>query len=174
MRQAKQDNSFSNTYLNGAGVVELNGLSSGKATATVGLFTADGNGNATVSLDENVGGVFSGQQTDSGTYSVAGYGRVTLGGGFSNNPPILYLVDQNQGFVVGQDNSVSSGQLEAQTGAPFNNGLIIGSFWGGTETPASFGVINAVSWLFPDGNGSGHWMTTSGVPSGSCRHLPGG
>ena len=163
VRQKKQDNSFSNADLNGASVVELNGVSSSKASATVGLFTSDGNGNATASLDENAGGVFSGQQTDSGTYSVAGYGRVTLGGGFSNNPPILYLVDQNQAFVVGQDNSVTSGQFEAQTGAPFNNGLVIGPFWGGTETPASSGVVNAVSYLSPDGNGSG--IGTTSIPS---------
>jgi len=163
VRQAKQDNSFSNADLNGASVVELNGVSSSKASATVGLFTSDGNGNATASLDENAGGVFSGQQTSSGTYSVAGYGRVTLGGGFTNNPPILYLVDQNQAFVVGQDNSVTSGQFEAQTGSPFNNGLVIGPFWGGSETPGTLGVTNAVSYLFPDGNGSG--IGTTSIPS---------
>ena len=44
-------------------------------------------------------------------------GRVTLSSSFGTNPPVLYLTDRNQAFVVGTDSLVTSGILDAQSAA---------------------------------------------------------
>ena len=115
----------------------------------------------------------------SGTYSVAANGRVTLSSSFETNPPILYLVGRNQAFVVGTDSLVTSGILDAQSSPPFTNLSILGTYLGGTVTPALSSVTNAASWAFSDGNVRYQRVpeSTSG-PSGPgssqlSGHLPG-
>jgi hypothetical protein len=154
LRQATA--TFDQTYLNGISVLEADSATAGSpptSSVALGLFTADGAGNASVSLDTNTAGT-AGQTVQSGTYTVAADGKVSLSSSLGDHPPILYLVNTNQAFVVGTDNSVTSGYLEPQSGNPFSNVAFISSYWGGTETPAVASAADSVSWWFPDGNGN--------------------
>jgi hypothetical protein len=154
---------FDNTYLNGVGVVRTSGLiqtakqkrqpQSGSTDVVLGLFTGDGAGNGSVSLDENNGGILS-QQMNNGQYSVASNGRVTLTGFGNGAPPILYLVGKNEAFVLGQDNTVPSGFLVPQAKIQFSNGSAIGTYWGGNYMPVTMEVTDSVVWTFADGNGN--------------------
>jgi hypothetical protein len=142
--------------LNGVSVIEVNGADdsgSPVSEAEAGLLTTDGQGNGSVSIDQNDGGTLT-QLHNSGTYTVAVNGRVTLSSSFGTNPPILYLVDHNQGFVVGTDSLVTAGILDAQFGSSFTDRSILGTYLGGTVAPALSSVTNAVSWAFADGNGN--------------------
>ena len=161
LRQSTQ--MFDNTYLNGVGVVRTSGLSQssknkqkrqpqggGSPDIVLGLVTTNGAGNGSVSLDENDGGTLTQQMVYQGQYSVASNGRVTLTG-FGNNPPLFYLVNNNQAFVLGQDTSVASGFLAPQSGAPFSNASAIGTYWGGNYMPVTSAVADSVTQAFSDG-----------------------
>ena len=156
---------FDNTYLKGASVVRTSGLSlsdkqkrrlqgGGTTDVVLGLFTADGNGNASVSLDENNGGTLTQQQVSQGTYSVNVNGQVTLTGFGNGTPPIFYLVDKNEAFVLGQDNSVASGFLVPQANITFSNASAVGTYWGGNYMPVNANVTDSVTEAFADGNGN--------------------
>jgi hypothetical protein len=162
---------FSNASLNGVSVLEVDGVApnngSPEADVILGLFTADGNGNATASLDQNKGGTLTQQQVSQGTYSVAANGRVTQSG-FGGTPPILYLVRSNQAFVVGQDTAVTSGILEPQTATPpYTNLSILGTYLGGATTPVLSALVDSVDWLFADGNGNIDGIQDYSGPSGT-------
>ncbi len=164
-----QSGTFSNASLSGASVAEINGVNpnggSPVADAQLGIFTAS-SGSASVSLDENRGGTIIPPQISSGTYTVASNGRVTLTG-FGGTPPILYLSNSNQGFIVGQDASASSGVLEPQAGPPpYSNLSISGTYLGGTVTPVQSPVVDEVSFLFGDGNGNINGTENTSGPSG--------
>ena len=165
----QKTNTFSASYLNGVGVIEVSGTDvvggSPVSEAVAGLLTTDGNGNGSVTLDENDGGTVT-QSHASGTYTVAGNGRVTLSSSFGNNPPVFYLADYNQAFVVGTDSVVTSGILDAQTGAPFTNVSILGTYLGGTVAAPLSSDTNAVSWAFADGNGNINLSESTSGPSG--------
>lgn len=154
-------------------VLQLNGASSaGPPDASVGVATLDGNGNITRSgidnlpgyfTDDNNGGVISQTSNcvpgvDSCTYnvdptcgpnaSIPYCGRVTVTLTSNGQPiqyqPVWYLVTKNQGFVVGTDPVVTSGQFNPQSGAPFTIASFLGSYLGGTLTPTSANVTNEI------------------------------
>jgi hypothetical protein len=162
LRQSKS--TFDNTDLKGVGVVRTSGLSltdrkkqrpqAGTTDVVLGLLTTDGAGNGSVSLDENNGGTLTQQQVNNGTYTVASDGLVTLTGFGNGTPPFFYLVDKNEAFVLGQDNSVASGFLVPQGGAPFSNATAIGTYWGGSHMPVTQDVTDSVTTAFADGNGN--------------------
>ena len=131
----------------------------------MGLLTTDGNGNGSASIDQNDGGTLT-QLHSSGTYTVAANGRVTLSSSFGTNPPIFYLVDHNQAFVVGTDNFVTSGILDTQSPSQFTNASILGTYLGGTVAPALSSDTNAVSSAFADGNGDVNLSENTSGPSG--------
>src|SRR5664280_1636557 len=157
--------SFTNSFLHGVSVLEVNGTDVTVPEAEAGLLTTDGQGNGSVSLDQNDGGTLT-QLHNSGTYTVAANGRVTLSSSFGTNPPVLYLADRNQGFVVGTDSLVTSGILDAQSGSSFTNSSILGTYLGGTVAPALSSVTNAVSWAFSDGNGNINLSELTSGPGG--------
>ena len=177
-RQAQS--SFSNASLNGVGVVGTSGIAQSgdkeKKQApgsivpdvSLGLFTSDGNGNASISFDQNVGGTLTQQQMSRGTYSVApNNGRVTLTGFGSNAPPVFYLVNVNQAFIVGQDTSVVSGYLDPQSGSPFSTASAIGTYWGGSVMPVISAVTDSVTWALADGNGNLNGTTNTSGSGGT-------
>jgi hypothetical protein len=152
----QQTGTFSTASLKGVGVVELNGLAALSGAllpdVTLGLATADGNGNLGIVYDEYKGQLLT-PQTFSGTYSVdAASGRVTLKS--AGTPAFLYLLDNNQAFVLGGDASASSGLLEPQTGTSFSNGSFKGNYLGGSLALSSPSVINEVALAAADGNGN--------------------
>jgi Putative Ig domain len=147
---------FSNASLKGVGVVELNGLAALSGArlpdVTLGLATADGNGNVGIAYDEYKGQLLT-PQSFSGTYSVdATSGRVTLTS--AGTPAFLYLLDNNQAFVLGGDASASSGILEPQTSTGFSNTSLKGNYLGGSLPLSSQSVINEVALAAADGNGN--------------------
>jgi hypothetical protein len=173
---------FDDTYLNGGSVIRTSGLAQssknkqrrlqggGTTDVVLGLFTGDGKGGYTASLDENNGGTLTQQQTSQGTYAVNPDGLVT----FNNLQPLplLYLVNKNEAFELGsvlgsmdgQDLSVSSGFLAPQTGAPFSTASATGTYWGGNYMPVTMEVTDSVTTAFADGMGN---LTGTNVTSNS-------
>ena len=171
---------FTNVALKGASVLQANGVNpnggSPEAIGTAGVFTGDGTadgngfGNATVLFDQNTGGTLAQQQVTGGQYKVNPLnGRVTLNG-FGGSPPVLYMVNANQAFLIGTDADATSGVLAQQpagtTGMPLNNGSVFGAYVGGSVTPALPAVTNQVDWLFSDGNGNISVSQDSSGPGG--------
>ncbi len=171
---------FTNVALKGASVLQADGVNpnggSPEAIGTVGLFTgdgaADGNGfgNATVLFDQNTGGSLAQQQVTGGQYKVNPLtGRVTLNG-FGGTPAVLYMVNQNQAFLISTDANATSGVLAPQsagtTGISLSNGSVLGAYVGGSVTPSLPAVTNQVDWLFGDGNGTLSVSQDSSGPGG--------
>jgi hypothetical protein len=94
----------------------------------IGLITWDGAGNFAWSADQNDAGAMS-TTTYSGTYSVDSSGRVTLQLG--DQPTVLYLLGPNQGFLYAANNLIT-GQIMNQSGNPFSNSSLSGTYAGGS------------------------------------------
>jgi Putative Ig domain len=159
--------------LNGVDVIELSAASPSGSGIMAGLLHAQGNGSATLSADENNGGVLSQQSvqqayTTNSTGQVAG--RFTLSGlnGFSTRR-VIYLYAPNAGFVVGPDAGAPLGDLRPQASAPFSNSSVSGNYAGGTSLPVVAGVTNSATALLADG--AGH-ITATQYTSGPAG--PGG
>lgn len=143
--------SFSNASFSGASVIEADGASSMPAASSVslGFATASPTGTLSLNLDINSGGNLS-TSSQQLTYSVAPDGRVSTTG---TNPPVLYLVNQNQAFVLFPDNAVTFGTLEPQAAGPFTNASLSGNSEGGTVTLGAAGSAET-DVLSADGNGN--------------------
>jgi hypothetical protein len=128
-----QSGAFNNTALNAPSVLGLTSFDSTTLTpgATVGALAPDGTGNATQVLDINIGGTYTAAQSSALTYAVSPNGRVTVSG--PAQPPVFYLSAANQGFVVGTDAAATFGTLEPQTGGPFSNVSLSGTYTYGTD-----------------------------------------
>jgi len=134
----KQSGTFTNASLNAKSVFYMTGASdSYSSKVDLGFFTGDGAGSFTASIWELDGSACeNGQGTctlttnsPSGTYSVASNGKVT--GTVSGNFPIIYLIGANTGFWMNTGNSVGVGQMQPQTGGPFSNASLSGSYFMG-------------------------------------------
>jgi hypothetical protein len=130
--------SFGISSLNGTNIISVEGMSGSGSDVQVGLLTPAGNGTFTLSTDENKAGTIT-TNSLSGGYSVAGNGRVTVTGG--GNPPVIYLVAANQGFLVGTDTSVTTGSFEPQASGTFSKASLSGNYFFGDETS----VVNTSS-----------------------------
>jgi Putative Ig domain len=153
----QQTGPFSNASLNGVAVLELQGLArtqGGSTTdATLGVVTADGKGNVSVSYDE-AALKFVPQTAYTGTYAVdPTSGRVVVTTP-SGTPPILYLINNNTAFVLGTDPSSSTGVLEPQSGAPFANASFTGNYLGGTVALSNAFYTNLAGLVAADGKGN--------------------
>src|SRR5664280_2673123 len=171
---------FTNVALKGVSVLQSNGVNpnggSPEAIGVAGLFTGDGTtdgngfGNATLLFDQNTGGTLVQQQVTGGQYNVNQLnGRVTLNG-FGGTPPVLYLVNVKQAFVIGTDGNATSGvlapQIASTTGVPLSTSSVLGAYVGGSVTPVLPAVTNQVDWLFADGNGNISISQDSSGPGG--------
>ena len=102
--------------------------------------------------DQSVGGTLGSVSFTSGTYTIdamcgpimAACGRVTLNIDGDTNPPVFYLYNTGQGFIVGTDAYVEQGTLQPQTGFPYSLPSLLGSYLGGTITPATASITNEV------------------------------
>jgi hypothetical protein len=159
--------------LTGVSVIETqaeNGTSdsANPTQAQVGLLTADGVGNFSVTSDQNDGGTLS-SPAFSGTYTVSANGLATLNiaGQPAADSITLYLSAPNQAFVAGFAN-LSFGTLEPQSGGPFSNSFFSGSYFG-ASSPASFSAANEVDAVNADGSGNvtgaTDFTSTPGIPS---------
>lgn len=161
--QQSANGSFSESNLNGPGVFEVTALGPTGPTAQsqVGVFDASGgNGQFNLTSDQNTGGTLTSPcsgtltQCTPGTDTVATNGRVTLtDSGFQNSSPpqtlqpVLYLVSNNQAFIIGTDPAVSFGFMTPQTipQSGFSSSSLSGTYAGGSLAPVDPVVSNVVS-----------------------------
>ena len=143
---------FSDTSLSGTtSVIYATGLSGGTpptANTLVGLVQFTSPNNYAFDADQSGNGTIS-TQSDTGTFSVAANGRLTLtssGSGGGHNPTI-YLVKPGKGFLVGTDNSVTVGSFEPQSAGPFSNASVSGVFGFGSILPAEPNVDYQEGWV---------------------------
>jgi hypothetical protein len=108
---------------------------------TIDLLTITSTGNFSLIEDQDQAGTVTNNNTRTGTYTVASNGRVTLPTGGGKNPPVLYLVNANDAFLVGTGGSAELGLLEPQSGSNFSNSsLNNGMYFLGTQDPSGSGV----------------------------------
>ena len=115
----------------------LNTSSSSTSLSQVGVMTGSGgsSGSLTTSFDNNLGATPS----SSGSYSIdSSTGRTTLtGSGLASPDPVLYLVQANEGFLVGTDAAVTFGFMKQQSvpTPPFSLASLNGLYAGGSIPP---------------------------------------
>lgn len=126
---------FSNASVSGSGVFRLTGVNTLSGPELVaGLMVADGAGNLTGVLDQNIGGSVSLNNAITGTYAVAANGRGTLDvmGGESL---VLYMISANKAFLLrSAPGDPQVGLLAPQAAGPFSDASVSGNFTAGTLT----------------------------------------
>jgi hypothetical protein len=130
---------FSNASVNGNLIRYQDGIASTGVgvKAEIALVQADGAGNFSQTAVANDGGTYDNTLSASGTYAVAGNGRLTIPG---NGPaPLFYLVAPNHAFAMSSDPIVSFGFMEAQTGTSFSNASVTGNYFFGQAVPSGSG-----------------------------------
>jgi hypothetical protein len=144
---------FSVSSINGPAVLASEGLGTtvGTSQAQVGLLSTDGAGNFTFAADQNDGGTVSTTKSVTGTYTVASNGRVTLSA--ATVQPVIYLVGQNQGFVVDGSASVSTGTIDPQAIGPFSNASLSGTYVFGNAPPVTSNPMSSAGVATADGAG---------------------
>jgi hypothetical protein len=164
---------YTNASLTGVSVIETQAQSGTSSStnptqAQVGLLTADGAGNFSVTSDQNDSGTLS-SPAFNGTYTVSANGLVTLSiaGQPAAHAITLYLTAPNRAFLAGLAN-LSSGSLEPQSGGPFTNNSFSGSYFG-ASSPAPYSTANEVDAVTADGagkvTGATDFTSTPGIPS---------
>jgi len=170
--ELQSSGSFNNTALNAPAVMALASFDNAGqvVSASVGLLTPDGAGNATQVLDINHGGVYTAMQSSALTYVVSSNGRVAISG-FSQ-PPVFYLSGPNRGFIVGTDTASTLGTFEPQTGGPFNNTSLSGTYSYGTDGTAAASRLIAVGSAIFDGMQNVSGTEDDSTPGGLLANNP--
>ncbi len=140
----QQSGSFNNGALNGPVVTYYQSVvtSSNDDDSGAALVHCDGiascDDNSNVLDDDNAGTITStSAQPSWGTYSVAANGAVSFSGGASN-APAGFLVSQNKGFMVSTGYDPVLYWFEPQTGGPFSNASLTGTYEGGSLAPLDY------------------------------------
>lgn len=185
LRQATT--SFSAASLDGTSV----GYGAGERAFNIGRWTFDASAAASYKLawDDEVWPsypIHTDPSTGQLSYTVSPNGRAeTIGASLAigvPGEPIFYLVDKNKGFLMSTDSSVATGFLEPQTGGPFSNASLSGSYFFGSVIPedrvdsgvgtsSGNGTLNvttdSVSWFFDSQNPVGNSWTYNVTIDGS-------
>lgn len=129
---------YSTASLSSANVLFASGQTSSPAVASrveAGVFTPDGAGDFTFSGDRNNGGTVS-TVTQSGTHTVSSNGRVLVTNSGATTPArVMYMLLSGWAYSLSTDNNVMIGDLEPQSGEPFTNASLSGTFSFGTIVP---------------------------------------
>ena len=140
----RQSGTFNNGSLNGTAVIYLQNIDSqtGQDESEAGIAGFDGHGNYNIAaLDDDLAGTITQGQPVQGTYTVQSNGAVALSQG-SGNPIPGFLISQNRGMVVTDPNHPPGnnyfGIFEPQTGGPFSNTSIAGTYAGGSLAPLDY------------------------------------
>ncbi|HEV7220269.1 MAG TPA: Ig-like domain-containing protein [Terriglobales bacterium] len=125
----QQAGSFSDSSMSGPLVFQMDGVNAGSVIADIGILNPNGTGSLSgTDYEDNAGS--SKVEALSGTYAVAGNGRVALNiggpGGFA------YLTGPNAGFLLDTGGD-EAGEFNRQDPGPFSNASLSGSLlYGGT------------------------------------------
>ena len=150
---------FTQASLKGPMVFYLNGLSLVGTASTVSMETASANGSSslTIKFYEDRAGTVQAPSTFTCAYIVEPNGRVTLSSttqSCGGTPPVLYLAGPSTGFIVDASPGIDAGSFEPQSGGPFNNASLAGSFFGGMEAVVIQSAQAEVDPVSPNGSGS--------------------
>ena len=126
---------------------------------------------ASLSYDQNDGGTITSPVTPAAvTCVVASNGRAS----FASLDPrmaVAYLTGPGQGFILGSDAAVTTGNLELQTPSTFTTSLIEGSYALSATSPGDTNVASIVGQLTSTGNGSIPGVLDEIDPPGKPAHL---
>ena len=157
----KQSGPFNNGSLNGLTVAYYQAVD-GADESGASIIHFDGNGNSNfLAEDDDNAGVITQKTPSQGTYTVAANGAVSTSGG----GPVGFLISQNKAFLVGTGNSPAFDWIEPQTGGPFSNASIAGTYAGGSLPPLDYANAHNELNVGPaDGLGT---LTLNGDSSGA-------
>jgi hypothetical protein len=161
----RQSGPFNNGSLNGLGVSYFQSVGGdGHDRSDAALASCDGNGTCNIlAEDYDDAGTITQKPPGQAPYTVAANGAVTFSGG--GNPPAGFLISQNKAFWVSAGNSPNLGWWEPQTGGPFSNASISGTYAGGSLAPLDYtNGRNEVDVISADGLGT---ITVNGDKSKS-------
>jgi len=163
----QQSGTFNNGSMNGTELMAMEQINgdSGLDQSVLGIATFDGAGHFNMlAMDEDNAGTITQDAPSQGTYTVQSNGAVTIycqGGGC----PVGFLWTQNKGMFIGTSDSTLFGQFGPQSGGPFSNVSLSGSYFGGSMPPLDYANgENTVHALAANGAGSG---TDTGLSSRS-------
>jgi hypothetical protein len=109
-------------------------------------------------------------------FIIASNGWTTLSSpAIGQNPPILYLIDSNSGFLVGTDSQVQFGFLEKQTGG-LSTSSFSGAFFFGGDAPTTGAQYQSGTVNLAGGNvtGSGDVSGPNGLSKDTISPSNGG
>jgi hypothetical protein len=167
LQQTTTNGNFTAVSLSGASVMHAEKLgitASGSTFADVelGIYNFNAAGQMTLTSDEDAGGVASSDAL-SGSYTVAGNGRVSLtlsaavSGGCADCVTLqtfMYLVGADQGFVMDLSSGVTTGYFQAQTASGFSSASFNGAYTAGTLKPLEPGTTAFSAVIVANGSGS--------------------
>jgi hypothetical protein len=150
----QQSGTLNNGTLNGLAVAYMQDVHGGDGLdqSIAALFSFDGNGTGNIlAMDEDLAGTITQDQPSQLTYSVQSNGAVDFGSG----NPAGFVISQNKAFFVGRGSSTIFGIMEPQTGGPFSNAFLAGSYAGGSLAPLDYiNGRNEVDVISADGLGT--------------------
>jgi len=180
MIQQQPGTTFGESSLSGGAVATTSGTdTSGNAVVTVGglqsalISACDGAANS-LSFDQNDGGTLTSPTiTDTCTVN-PNNGRVAFTWPSpAATPPFAaaYLVGANEGFLIGNDATVTTGLLESQSGAPFSASSVSGAYGIGSPLITDPLVNNLLGVVIGDGAGALSGTVDEAAASGATQTL---
>jgi hypothetical protein len=136
----QQSGPFNNGSLSGLSVLYFQAIHGGDGLDQSGAAIYSSNGNGTgnvIAMDEDTGGTIRQRPPGEMDYTVAANGAVNFGAG----SPAGFLVGHNRGFFVGTNSNSMVVTMEPQTGGPFSNASIAGTYAAGSLPPLDY--VNA-------------------------------
>jgi len=166
----QQSGVFTNASLNGTTVLYMQDINSetGLDESQAGIVSFDGNGNFNIAaMDDDLAGTISQDQPSQGTCSIQSNGALTINCS-TGNCPAGFLVSQNEALLVGTGSNSIFGSIEPQTGGPFSNASLAGTYAAGSLPPLDYAnASNELQMGAADGNGnlvvSGNSSSSSGL-----------
>ncbi|MFI5118138.1 MAG: hypothetical protein ACHP8B_15710, partial [Terriglobales bacterium] len=138
----QQSGTFNNGSLNGLSVFYGqdirfdSGSPVDESQAVIISFDGNGNWNITAS-DDDLGGTITQGQPEQGTYTVQSNGAITLSQ-TGHHGLDGFLVSQNRFMTVDSGSKAGLEIFEPQTGGPFSNASIAGTYAGGSLVPLDY------------------------------------
>jgi hypothetical protein len=172
----KQTGPFNNGSLNGLSVFYAQDINSNSGSpvdeSQAGIISFDGNGNWNITAsDDDLGGTITQGQPEQGTYTVQSNGAVTLSQ-TGHHSLDGFLIGQNRFMTVDSGSKATLGIFEPQTGGPFSNASLAGTYVGGNLAPLDYanahGELNVGS---ADGHGTLTLNGDSSSPGGLDQYF---